>query len=256
MTYEDMIRKLENATLPNISLESHRRELRVALLREYSQIQTHRERISLFGWLQSRPSFWRTVLITSAIWVLIVIVVTLSVLVLRSQPPSVAAMAVNTVMASPAVKTVLASDEVKTVTVSDIGNSRLEVVVESRGGTIIIVQVDTQNKKITILEILYIILLGSPYDAEEYITGEEQAKVISLASTDHTFKELMDKGASVSKTTAIWSIVSARRVDTGKNTQTKEKWAMVTVEYQDKRWFFLVNIERARVINRSATVVP
>jgi hypothetical protein len=165
-------------------------------------------------------------------------------------------MAVNTVLASPEIRTALASDEVGTVTVSDIDNSRLEVIVESRGGTIIIVQVDTLNKKITILAISYIILLGSPYEAEEYITGEEQTKVISLASTDHTFKELMDKGASVSKTTTIWSIVSTRYVDTGNITRTKERWAMVAVEYQGKQWFFLVNTERAKIINKSTTVVP
>jgi hypothetical protein len=256
MTYEDVIKKLENVTLPDILLESHRRELRVALIREYSLIKAQHARRSLFGWLQSRSSLWRTVLVTSTIWVLIALVVVMSVLLPRYQTDSVTAIAVNTVLASPEIKMALASDGVETVTVSDIGNNLLEVLVESRGGTIIIVQVDTQNKKVTILEISYIILLGSPYEAEEYITGAEQDKVINLARTDHTFKDLMDKGASMSKTIAIWSIVSTRRIDTDITTQTRERWSMVAVDYQDKQWFFLVNIERARVINRSATIVP
>lgn len=256
MTNEDLIKRLENMTLPDISLESHRRELRASLLNEYALIQAQYGRIGLFGWLQSWPSVWRTVLITSTVWVLIALAVTLSVLVPKYQPSSVAAMAINTVMANPEVRAALANDDAETVTVTDIGNNRLEVVVESRGGTIIIAQINARNNTITISEISYIILLGSPYETEEYITGEEQEKVINLASTDRAFRELLDKGAVIGKTIAVECIISTRYLDTGEITETKETWAMVYLEFQGTRWVFLVDPQNGRVINRSSKVIP
>lgn len=251
MTNEEIIRRLESVTLPNIALEGHRRELRAALLREYSQVQTRPWRRGLFGWLQLRPPLWRTVLITSAAWVLVALIVILSVLIPMYRPQSMAALAVNTVLTSQEVKAVLANDEMATVTVTDIGNHRLEVVVESRGGSIIIAQVDTRNNTLIIKEITYIILLGSPYEAEEHITGEEQEKVINLASTDRTFRELLDKGAIIGKTTAVYCIVATRHLDIGETSESKERWAMVQLELQGKRWVFLVDTQSGRVINKT-----
>lgn len=251
MTNEEIIKRLESVTLPNIALEGHRRELRAALLREYSQVQARRERTSLFGWLQSRPPLWRTVLITSTVWALVALIVILSVLIPMYRPHSIAALAVNTVLASQEVRAVLVNDEMATVTVTDIGNHRLEVVVESRGGSIIIAQVDTRNNTLIITEITYIILLGSPYETEEHITGEEQEKVINLASTDRTFRELLDKGAIIGKTTAVYCIVATRHLATGETAETKERWAMVQLELQGKRWVFLVDTQSGRIINKT-----
>lgn len=256
MTNEDLIRRLENVTLPDLSLESYRRELRAALLNEHSLIQAQHGQLALFRWLQSRPSLWRAILITSTVWVFIALVVTLSILVPKYQPNSVAAMAVNTVMANPEVRAALANDEMATVTVTDIGDNRLEVVVESHGGTIIIAQINARNNTITISEISYIILLGSPYETEEYITGEQQEKVINLASTDRTFRELLDKGAVISKTIAVECIISTRYFDAGETTETKETWAMVHLEFQGTRWVFLVDTKNGRVINRSSKIIP
>lgn len=243
-------------TLPDLSLESYRQELRAALLNEHSLIQTQHGQLALFRWLQSRPSLWRAILITSTVWVFVALVVALSVFVPRYQPSSVAAMAVNTVMANPEVRAALASDEARTVTVTDIGNNHLEVVVESRGGTIIIARINARDNTITISEISYVILLGSPYQPDEQITGKELERVINIASTDHTFRELLDKGAEIGKTIAVECIISTRKLDTDETTETRETWAMVHLKFQNARWFFLVDTISGRVMNRSDRTIP
>ena len=243
-------------TLPDITLESHRRELRASLLNKYALIQAQYGRIGLFGWLQSRPSLWKTILITSTVWALIAVIITLSVLVPKYQSSSVTAMAVNTVMANSEVRAALAGDEAKTVTVTDIGDNQLEVVVESRGGTIIITRLNTKDNKITISEISYVILLGSIYKAEEQFMGKELEKIINVANSDPTFRELMNKNAEIVKAVAVECIISTRNLDTEETMETKETWAMVHLEYQDAPWYFLVDPNNSRVINRSSKVIP
>jgi hypothetical protein len=256
MTNEEVIKKLESVPLPDISQERHGRELRAALLREYAQVQIHDEQKGLFRWLQSRPPLWRTILITSTAWALVVLLVVLSVLIPTYQSHSVEAMAVDAVMANEEVRSALANDEMATVKVTDIGNRQLEVVVESRGDRIIVARVNTLNNAPIITKISYIMFFGSIYDVEEQLTGKERDKVISLASTDRTFRELLDKGAVISKIMAIQSIVATRHLDTGETTETKERWATIHLEFQGKRGYFVVDPENGRVINRSANLIP
>ena len=215
MTNAEVVRRLESVTLPDIALEGHRRELRATLLREYAMAAAQADRPSSFGFMRSRTPVWRTVVVTSTAWALVTLAVTLAVLIPAHQPESTAVMAVNTVLASQSVKTVLANDEMAAVTVTDIENKLVDVMVESRGGNIIIARVDTRDNTVTITEITYIVWLGSPYDAKEYVTGNELEKVIDLASTNSTFRELLGKGGSITGTTAVYCVVSTRRTDSG-----------------------------------------
>lgn len=75
MTNEDIIKRLENLTLPDITLENHRRELKASLLKEYTLIQAIYDRSGLFGWLRACLSFWRTVITKRRVWVVAVPVV-------------------------------------------------------------------------------------------------------------------------------------------------------------------------------------
>ncbi|MDP3879686.1 MAG: hypothetical protein Q8Q07_05205 [Dehalococcoidales bacterium] len=254
MTNEELIRRLEALYLPDISLEVHRRELRAALLKEYTEIKSRRGRLAWLSFLKFRPLVWRTVIATSMAWVLIFIFI-FAVIIPANQPQSAAAMAIDTVLASREVQAALANDEMEAVAVSNIGTNLLEITIESRGGTIIIATVDTTGNQPVIKEITNIIPTGSIYEERHYITGEERGEVLSVAKLDHNFKELLDKGATVERIEAVQSIVVTRNMDTGETDHTREGWAMVTLEFQDEQWFFLVSIERTKVINRGSRVI-
>jgi hypothetical protein len=158
-------------------------------------------------------------------------------------------------MANPQVKAALAKDSTTSITVSSLGNDLMEVIVESRG-PIIIAQVDTRNKAIVLKEISYVIILGSRYEPQEQLTSPEREKVLALASIDRDFRTLMAKGAVVVKTNAVECLIATRHFDTSQNSETREKWAMVQLDWQQDHWYFLVDSQNGRVINRNPAVVP
>jgi predicted regulator of Ras-like GTPase activity (Roadblock/LC7/MglB family) len=256
MNTGELVARLENVIPPDVIPVDHHRELRASLLAEYNRIQNQREYKGLFGWVWARPSLWRTALITSAVWAVVAFVVVGIDLLPVRQPYSGTAQTVGAVMANPLVRATLAGDEMSSVTVTALGGDMLEVVVESRGGAMIIVMVNTKYNLVTVTDITYIILFGSIYEPERPITGEEQQKVINIASTDHTFRSIMEKGAIINKTTAIETVVSTRHVATGETIETRDQWAMVELRLETKRWYFLVDPAGSRVINRSITPIP
>ena len=66
MTNEEVMRRLENLTLPDFMPDDHRRDLRASLLTEYSRVQARSNRLDLIAWLKPRSPVGKAVLIASA----------------------------------------------------------------------------------------------------------------------------------------------------------------------------------------------
>ncbi len=254
ITRKEAIKRLESVSLPDIVLEDHRRELRASLLAEYGRRRLP-ARTMLLSQIWSSTRNWKTIAVTSAVWVVIAVVITLLVIIPASLPSSTA-MAIDAVMADSQVRAFMVGDEMESITVMPTEGGVLEVMVEGRGGAIIIASVNVRNGTVTITEITYIAMLGSIFEPEERITGDAADKVIAVASTDREFRQLLDKGAVVDKVVAIQTIVSRRHTDTGETTEERERWAMVTMALDGKQWYFLVDPLGSRVINRSTIPIP
>jgi hypothetical protein len=249
MTNEEIIEKLKLAKLPSIIDESHRSKLKSVLLEEYSRVETRNVQRGLFGQVLSKLTTWKVAAITSITCTIITLIVILLALLPVNPPPSVAAKAIDAVLSNEEVRAILTNDEMSTITVRNIGNNLLEVMVESRGGSIIIALVDMNDDTLIIKEITNIIFLGSLYDLQEEISGEEREKALNIASTDHSFQELIDRGATIDKITAIYCIVSTRHLDSGETVETKERWAFLKLEFENKYYGFEVDMERGRVLS-------
>ena len=248
MTNEEVIGKLETVTLPRIVLEAHRRELREALVNEY-RIQIRSER-SIFGLERARRLVWKAVIISSVAYTLAVLFIAVSVLLPRLQSQPMTARVVEEVLSSKEVIAARGNDELLTVTASQIGSHEAEVVIDSRGG-VTIVRVDTREDPVKIEEITAVVLLGSIYEPEDLIIGEERNKIITFARTDPEFKKFLDDGATVSKVVKIQAIAVSRYPQNGRITQDRESWAIVDLDFRGSKLSFLVSAERNKVIDRS-----
>jgi hypothetical protein len=253
MTGIDVITKLENVILPEIDTGSHRQELRAALLDRYALMQTRAIRKTPFIWLKNPL---RTMLVTSAAWVLIILIVAIAVLIPLRQSEATAAMVINTVMNNTEIRNALAGDEAATVTVNDIGKHQFEAVVAGMGSSIIIVRVETKENAVNITDITDITLLGSLYEANEQLSAAEKEKALDLAEADRTFIGLQKSGAIITETSAINCLVSSRSPETGVTVQTREKWAVIQLQFQNESRPFFIDLQGGRVITRNPGVIP
>jgi hypothetical protein len=251
MNTHELVARLENVALPDLVPENHRRELRTSLLSDYDNFQARRGHNERFAWLRARPLLWRTALITSALWVAIAVIMVGLDLLPGQRPSSDTARTVSAVMAHPLVRAALAGSEASEITVTSLGNDVFEVVIEGGGGTMIIARADARNDTVTILDITYVILFGSGsmYAPPEAIVGEDLQQVLSVARTNSTFRELMDKGATVAGAEAIQTLVSRRDLIAGSTTETREQWAMVRLYFEGQHWSFLVDPAGSRVMH-------
>ena len=190
-------------------------------------------------------------MITSALWVAIAVILVGLDLLPGQRPYSDTARTVSAVMAHPLVRAALAGNEASEVTVTSLGNDMYEVVIEGGGGTMIIARADAKDDAVTILDITYVILFGSGsmYTPPEAIVGEELRQVLTVARTNSAFRELMDRGATIAGAEATQALVSKRDLPAGSITETRERWAMVQLDFEGKRWSFLVDPAGSRVIH-------
>jgi len=249
MSGNDILERLENVAVPDVILERYRQNLRTALINEYHQSESKRFTIKL-----PESPVWRTVFITSAAWVLIVAAVVFGFVVPDFQSNSVEAMAIETVMASPEIQSILTGDEVRNISVTDTGDNRLEILVESHGGRIIIVTVDMIDNKVRISEISYIVMMGSIYEPEVLITGDELEVTVKAGKTHPSFRNLIDKGAIVEKAVSIECLIITRNLERNETTEMREIWAMVTLGYGDESCNFLIDRDSNRVVDRGCRI--
>ncbi len=251
MNTQELVTRLENIVLPDLVPEDGRLALRASLLSDYDRLQARQGHHDVFAWLRARPLLWRTALITSAVWLAIAVVLMGLDLLPGQQPYSDTARMVSAVMAHPLVRAALAGNEASEVSVTSLGNGIFEVVIEGGGGTIIIARTDSKDDTVTILDITYVILFGSGsmYTPPEAIVGEELRQVLAVARTNSSFRELMDRGATVGGAEATQALVSKRDLVAGSITETRERWVMVQLDFEGKRWSFLVDPAGSRVMH-------
>ncbi len=253
-TREEIIKKLESVKLPDIVLEDHRRELRASLIAEYAT-QNTTVKPSFLSFIQSGLKSWKAIAVTSLVWIGITLLV-ITLLIIPASRPNSTVLAIDAVMDSPQVKNILVGDAMESVTITPIDSENMEVVVESRGGIIIIASVSVIKRAVAINEITSVTMFGSIFEPEELLSGNEAEKIIGIASTNNEFRQLQSKSAQVDKITVVQTIVTSRNLTTGEITEVPQKWAMVTVSLQGKYWYFLVDPFGSRVINRSLETVP
>lgn len=248
-TREEIIKKFDSVKLPDIVLEDHRRELRASLIAEYAT-QNTTVKSSFFSFIQSGLRSWKAIAATSLVWIGITLLV-ISLLIIPASQPNSTVLAIDAVMDSPQVKNILVGDAMESVTITPIDNENMEVVVESRGGIIIIASVSIRKRAVTINEITSVTMFGSIFEPEELLSGTEAEKITGIASTNYEFRQLQSKGAQIDKIAVVQTIVTSRNLTTGEIKEAPRKWAMVTLSLQGKYWYFLVDPFGSRVINRS-----
>jgi hypothetical protein len=253
MNREELITRLEALRLPDVILEDHRRELRASLLAEYSRASSRK---GPFGWLRSRPLLWRTGIVTSAAWLLVLIALVATNVIPMLAPYPGTEQAVNAVLAHPLVKAALGGDSVASVTVTPLDAREAEVVIAGGAGTTIIARAESRGGRVRILEITYIILFGSIFEPEVVISGQEAERIEAIATTNRDFRKLVDRNVRIERIVSLEALVSTRELDTGAVTETRGRWAMVELTRDTQRWFFLVDPSGSRVINESTDPIP
>jgi hypothetical protein len=252
MTAIDVINKLENVILPDVDYGNHRQELRNVLLTEYARIQ-NKTSIKHPNWIQDRTYVWKTVIVTSAAWILVVLAVVFSVLTPIWHSESAAARAINTVMNSTEIKTALAGDNTTGINITEKGKQQMEVVIESYGGKIISALVDTSNNIPNITEITIITLIGSPFDEKTQVSPDERNMILNLANKNHAFRELIEKGSIVDEIRVENSIVTVKNTDTGEIDETRNRTAILQLSFLNKTSSVFINLENGRVIIGNAS---
>lgn len=245
MFNNEIIERLENVAVPEVTLDRYRQHLRDTLIKQYAGTEDTRFQTSLF-----RSPVWKTAFITSAAWVMIVIAVIFGFVMPAFQSNSVEARVIEKVMAMPEIRSLLAGDESRNISLTDVGDNQLEILVESHGGRIIIARVNIFDEDIQISKISYVVLMGSIYEPEVDIIGDELERLIQTGKTDPAFRNLIDNGAEVVKAVAVVCLIITRDLDNGKVEDTRENWAMVTLKLQDENCYFLVDPANSRVIDR------
>lgn len=250
MSSNDIIKRLENVAVPDITLGRYRQNLRDTLIRQYPRTEDTRFPVNLFR----NPTWW-SVFITSAAWVIIVAAVVFGFVIPGFQPDSVEARVIEKVMAMPEIRTLLTGDESKNISLTDVGDDQLEVIVESHGGRIIITRVNTFDNNIHISQISYVVLMGSIYEPEVDIIGDELECLIRTGKTNPVFRNLIDNGAEVVKAVVVECLIITRDLENGKVEDTRENWAMVTLNRRDENCYFLIDPVNSRVIDRACRTV-
>lgn len=253
MKREDFITRLETLNVPDVYLDDHRRELRASLLVEYARVNPTNQPTVRH---RSRSLRWRTVLITSAAWLLIVIILVTTNVLPISWSYLETQNAINAVLAYPIIKDTLATDGITSVSVTPLRDDEVEVVIASGGETTIVAHLETRRDQVKIIDITYIILFGSIFEPEETITGQEADKILTIASNQKAFRKLLDKGVKVERIVSIEALVSKRWLSTGEESETRSKWAIVELAQDNQRWTFLVDPSSSTVINRSPSSIP
>jgi hypothetical protein len=251
MLNNDIIYRLEHVEVPDITLEGYRENLRSVLVKEHAMTYGERAQTRRF-----MNPVWRSVFVTSAAWVVILVAVVFGVIIPGFQSSSVEAKAIEMVMASPEIQSILAGEQARSVTVTDTGNNLLEVLVESHGGRFIIAKVRIVDDNVRISEISYVILMGSIFVPDLPITGNNLERVIQTGKSDAAFRQLIENGADVIQAVYVECLVTTRNLENDESLNATETWAIVTLQQGDESYHFYIDFEHNRVIDRSYRKKP
>ena len=244
MKEEELIKKLENAELPRIKLQSHQRRLRMALLAAgylkrqrrstilglaKSKIKGGKE-IMIRG-LVSRQPVWKPVL-ASALTIALIIGLTIVLPSLNGQ--SSEALAAEIAENSPQVKAALGDEEVQVVKVITIIDDKGTVICQGELG-IITAEVDLKTKEVEI------VLMPE-------LTEAEKEEAINIAKADPRVKELLDQGASIGEVFPIYAFGTMTNLETGETEELSETMTLVRIELGERSWAAHIDLTEGKVV--------
>jgi len=247
MNKEELIKKLESAKLPKIELQSHRRQLRIALLNaDYSERQPEvtisdltKSKVRggiekmLRGLVSPRP-VWKTALVTG-LAIVLVFALAIGLPSLIGQSPEL--LAGEIVQNSPDVIAALGGDEVETVRILNIEDNMATVIVEGKMGGIVNALVDLYTKVVTEA-------VGGPQ-----LTDEEKDKALNIATTDPRVQEVLDMGAVIDLVLPMYVTFSKVNQETGEIEEVTETWAQMWINLGNRAWGVQVDLIRGKVVS-------
>ena len=250
MKEEELIKKLENAELPEIELQSHQRRLRMALLAAgYLQ---RRPRVTILDLakskmkggidiimrgLVSRQPVWKTAVI-GVLALALITGLTIALPSLTGQ--SAEALATDIVQNSPEVRTALGGGEVTVVKVIKVVDDKGTVICRGEIG-LLTAEVDLKTKEVTEWEVVPM----------PQLTEEEKEAAINIARADPRVQEILDQGAFIHNVHPMYSFGAKVNLETGETEEFSETLAVVVLASDLngwESWFVHVDLAGKKVI--------
>jgi hypothetical protein len=247
MNKEELIKKLKSADLPKIELQSHRRQLRIALLNaDYCERQPE---VTIWGLMKSKVGggiermrkglvsprpVWKTALVTTlAVALAFGLAIGLPPLIGQSPELLAGEIAQN----SPDVIAALGGDEVETVRILSIEDNMATVIVEGKMGGIVNALVDLYTKVVTQA------VVGPQ------LTDEEKEQALDIATADPRVQELLDRGAVIDLVLPMYVTFSGMNQETGEIEEITETWAQMWINLGNKQWGVQIDLIRGKVVS-------
>jgi hypothetical protein len=247
MKKEALIRKLENADLPELLIAGHRERLRKVLLEGVytgSTYKSTREAGSrrnilnrLLDWL--RAPAWR---MAAASGMALIIVAAVLSLAFYLSAPSPSVIAADVVKHDPGIQQRLnGTGEIMIIRV-DVRGGMASVVCGRCMGDFIEADVDMNVKAVVSTRRYEGLFMPE-------LAPESREQAINIAVSDPRLKSIMDKGGSVGRVYPIFSSVSNMSIIGGSiiKVTPAASQAIVPVQFEGKTWLAQVNIEENRV---------
>jgi len=241
MKEEELIRKLENVELPDIKLQSHQRQLRMALLaagylkrqRGVTILELTKSKVKgvkdvMIKGLVSRQPIWKTVVFGT---LALALVIGLSLTIPTHSTDS--AYAADIVQKSPEVQAALGDGEVEVVKVIVIDGKAIVIAKGKKG--IVKADVDLKTRDVTDVEKMTV------------TTAEGKQEAIDIAKADPRVKELLDTGAMISIVSSTW-YYGMMNLETGEIEEVSDTFVKVVIEGVEKNYVAYVDLSEGKVI--------
>lgn len=256
MKEEELIKKLKNAKLPDIELQSHQSRLKMALLdagypqkqREVSFWELAKSKLkgvkdTMIKGLISRQPVWKTA--TVGILAL-ALVIGLGLAIPSLTAESAYAQAEEIVQNSPEVSAALGADgEAQLINIIEIDllDGTGTVIAQGKAG-IVSASVDLEAKRV--IEVALLVEL----------TEASRQEAIDIAKADPRVKELLDSGATIGEISTMYISGAMGNVETGEIEEFSQ--ALVTVEIRGSEKIYVAQIDLAegKVVNLLETFLP
>ena len=248
MKEEELIKKLESVELPEIELQSHRRWLRMALLdtgylkrqRGVTILELAKSKVkgvkdTMIRGLVSRQPVWKTATVGM---LAVALVIGLSLTIPSLSTESAYAQAANIAQNSPEVRAALGDGEVQMVRVIKVVDGKGTVVLQGKLD-LITAEVDLKSK-----EVKEVTVLPMPE-----LTKADEEKAISIAKDDPRVKELLDKGATITRVSLKHSFGIRTNPATGEIIEEfSEEMPGVEIALGETIWVAEVDLAEGKVV--------
>ncbi len=257
MKEEELIKKLKSADLPAVEPQSHRRQLKMALLaagcpqrRQGFDLSDLLKSIIKGGidiimkGLLSRQPVWKTASIGI---VGLVLIAALSFTLPSFFTDSVYARAENIVKNNPTVQAALGDAEFDAVQMQVIGNNGGKVTVLLPGKNTITAEVDLDGEEVTKIFVIPNFIPDSITMPE--VTEADKQEALRITEADPGVRELLDKGGTIDESSFGCCIKMATNPETNQVSSVIGKFGSVQIEMDGEVWVAEVNIDEGKVSN-------